>query len=143
MTHFPPSPLHEQRRKILRWVGIALSAGMVITVLTVFVLIVRSESAHDQAGCPFRSLGERTFAGGRVREEERSCLPVISERRYLLERDHEAAFEIVRKRLASDRFAPTRYRWELADSAQGQLILRVYIDGKLSSEFREQDTLRP
>ncbi len=139
MTHFPPAAVHEQRRKILRWVGIALSATMVVTVLTVFVLIVRSESAHHEATCPFRALSERAFAGGRVREEERSCVAGVSERRYLLERGHEAAYELARKRLASERFAPARYRWELETDAQGRVVLRSYVDGKLASESREQD----
>jgi hypothetical protein len=139
MTHFPPPVLHEKRQKLLRYVGMALSALMVLTVLTVLVFIMRNESAHDEASCPFKPVSERAFPQGKVLEEARTCVPNISERRYRVARDGQPVYELARKRLASDRFEPRRYRWELKPDDKQRLILTVLVDGKISSEFREED----
>lgn len=141
MTHFPPPPVHEQRRKLLRYIGMALSGLMVLTVLTVFGLILRNESAHDEASCPFVAVSERDFQGGKVFEQQRSCVENISERRYLVERTGTPAYELARKRLANDRFEPKRYSWELHSDDKGRLVIKVLVDGKLSSEFREEDAV--
>jgi hypothetical protein len=141
MTHFPPPVLHEKRKKVLRYIGMALSGLMVLTVLTVFALIVRNESAHDEAKCPFTNAGEQLFDGGRVEEQERTCVSGISERRYLVERPGKASFELARKRLSSERFERQRYRWELSQDDQKRLVLKVLVDGKLSSEFHEEDAV--
>lgn len=139
MTHFPPPALHEKRRKLLKYIGMALSGLMVLTVLTVFVFIMRNENAHDEATCPFAPVSERPFADGKVLEEERSCVPGISERRYRVARDGKPVYELARKRLSTERFAPPRYHWVLKPDTQGRLILTVLVDGKVSSEFREED----
>ena len=141
MTHFPPHAIHEQRRKTLRRVGIALSALMVLTVLTVFVLILRNESAHEETACPFKGWSERAFDGGVVYEEQRSCVEGITERRYRVVRGGTPGFELARKRLATDRFEQPRYRWELATDPAKKLIVKIYVDDKLSSEFREEDVV--
>lgn len=143
MTHFPPAIVHERRRAALRRVGIGLSVLMVSTVLLILGLIIRNERAHDEAECPFAPLGEQTFEGGRVLEEQRSCIDELSERRYLLARDGQKTFELARKRLAKDRFKPGRYDVKLDLDAQKRLVLKIYIDGKLSREFREEDAVRP
>lgn len=141
MTHFPPAAVHEKRRIILRRVAMALSGLMILTVLAVFVLIFRTERAHDEASCPFSKLEERAFSGGRVIEERRSCLPEIEERRYLLERTGKPSFELARKRVGSKFFRENRYAWSVAEDARKRVILRVIVDGKLSSEFREEDAV--
>lgn len=141
MTHFPPSPAHEQRRIMLRRIGIALSALMVLTVVAVFVLILRTERAHDEASCPFTKSTEQPFSGGRVIEEQRSCVPEVEERRYLLERTGKKSFEFARKRLGSQFFRENRYEWKVVEDAQKRVRLRVLVDGKLSSEFREEDAV--
>jgi hypothetical protein len=138
MTHFPPPALHERRRKTLRVVGMLVSALMVLTVLTVLALIFRNERAHDEDTCPFQAWSERTFPGGKVFEEQRNCIENITERRYRVARGDKPAFELARKRLSSDRFAQDRYRWEL-DGVNGTITVRVFVDDKLSSEFREED----
>jgi hypothetical protein len=143
MTHFPPSQLHEKRRRALRWIGISLSALMVVTVLIILGLIVRNEWAHDEATCPFVKRSERAFASGRVIEEERTCVSDISERRYLLERTGQPAYELARKRLTKGRFDDARYRWELDEDGKQRVLVRILVDGKLSSEFREEDATRP
>ncbi|MDB4986769.1 MAG: hypothetical protein JWN04_1947 [Myxococcaceae bacterium] len=143
MTHFPPSLIHEKRRKILRYVGMALSSLMVLTVLTVFMFIMRNERAHDEETCPFSQLSDRSFGDGKVLEQQRTCVPGISERRYMVARTGKPTYELARKRLASDRFEPARYRWNLTPDAQGRLVLTVLVDGKVSSEFREEDAVHP
>lgn len=139
MTHFPPSPVHEKRRLVLRRLGIALSAGMVLLVLAVFLMILRTERAHDESVCPFKPSSERAFEGGLVREEERNCVDHIAEHRYLVERPGQPTYELARKRLAQDRFAADRYRWEVGLDDQKRIRLRILVDGKVSSEFREED----
>ena len=141
MTHFPPSAAHEKRRLLLRRIGIALSALMVLTVLTVFVLIYRTERAHDEDTCPFVKSGEQPFSGGRVIEEQRSCVPEIEERRYLLERTGKKPYEFARKRIGKQFFRENRYEWKVVEDEKKQVRLRVLVDGKMSSEFREEDSV--
>jgi hypothetical protein len=142
MTHFPPSPAHEQRRVLLRRIGIALSALMVLTVLTVFVLILRTESAHDEATCKFVQSAEQPFVGGRVVEEKRSCVPEVEERRYMLERAGKKPYELARKRLGSQFFRENRYEWKVVDEGDKGVRVRMLVDGKISSEFREEDAVK-
>jgi hypothetical protein len=141
MTHFPPPVVHEQRKRILKYIGMALSALMVLTVLTVFALILRNESAHDEQACPFQPAGERPFEGGRVVEQQRTCVSGISEHRYLIERPGQKPFELARKRLASDRFEANRFRWDVAVDDKRRVVLNMNVDGKPSSEFREEDAV--
>ena len=143
MTPFPPATIHERRRKTLRTLGITLSALMVAVVLFVFVTILRHESAHDESQCPFKAWSERAFDGGVVYEEERSCVEGITERRYRVERAGKPGYELARKRLATDRFEKARYRWDLVTDASGKLIVKIYVDDKISSEFREEDAVVP
>jgi len=138
MTHFPPPAMHERRRKTLRVVGMAVSALMVLTVLAVFVLIFRNERAHDEDTCPFQAWSERAFSNGTVFEEQRNCIENITERRYRVVRDKQPGFELARKRLSSDRFAQDRYRWEIGETGQ-RIVIKVFVDERLSSEFREED----
>lgn len=142
MTDLPPTRVQEQRKRILKYIGMALSALMVLTVLTVFALIVRSESAHDEAKCPFVPVGERPFEGGKMVEQQRSCLEGLTERRYLLERTGQAGFELARRRLASERLDPQRYHWNVSLDAQKRVVLKVFVDGKLTSESHEEDAVR-
>jgi hypothetical protein len=139
MTDFPPPPILEKRRKLLRNIGIGLSALMVVTMLVIFGLIVRSESAHDESSCPFKKLSERSVGQARVMEEARSCLPQVEERRWLLERPGSPAFEFARKRLDKARFAPEHFQWKLEEDAQHLVVLRLEVDGQLLSESHEAD----
>jgi hypothetical protein len=146
MTDVPPtaSPaalLRDKRKRALRLIGIVMSSLMVVTVLTILVLIVRTERAHDESRCAFRKLSTRNHGAALVVEEARSCLPELEERRYLVTRASGPPFELARKRLPSAQFADDRYRWTLRDEAQ-KLVLRIEIDGQLSSEFFEQDLAR-
>lgn len=142
MTHYPPSPLQERRRLLLRRIGLGLSGLMVLTVLVIFGLILRSESAHDEQACPFAQKSEQRMGEVRVLEEARSCLPEVEERRWLASRPGEAPYELARKRLDKARFASERFGWSLReDDAQG-LVLRIEIDGAVASEIRDADVRR-
>jgi hypothetical protein len=110
--------------------------------LTIFVLIVRTERAHDESHCAFTRRSERRLDGVRVLEDARSCLPELEERRYQVERAPAVPFELARKRLPRTQFAADRYRWTLRQDQAHKLVLRIEIDGKLSSEFFEQDVSR-
>ena len=126
---------------MLRRLGIALSAIMVLTVVAVFLLILRTERAHDEATCPFQRGAEQTFSEGRVIEEQRSCVPEVEERRYLLERTGQKPYEFARKRLGTQFFKDNRYEWKVVEDDKKRIRLRVIVDGKLSSEFREEDAV--
>jgi hypothetical protein len=126
----------------LRLIGIVMSSLMVLTVLAIFVLIVRTERAHDESRCAFAPHSERLLDGVRVLEDARSCLPELEERRYQVERAPAPRFELARKRLSRAQFAADRYRWTLRQDAAHKLVLRIEVDGKLSSEFFEQDVAR-
>lgn len=143
MTHFPPPAVLEKRRKLVRTFGMAASALMVLTLLTVFVLIARDRAAHDEATCPYQPLTERPYSKGRVLEQSRSCTPEVSERRYLLEREGAAPLEIAVRRLPPAKFAPDRYRWEVSEDPEKGVVVQFHIDGQLSNEYREHDTGRP
>jgi hypothetical protein len=138
----PASLLREKRKRVLRLIGIVLSSLMVVTVLVIFALIVRTERAHDEARCVFAQHSQRTLGETRVTEDVRRCLPELEERRYLVARKSGAPFELARKRLPQALFASDRYRWTLREDAAHQLVLRIEIDGRLSSEFFEQDVPR-
>jgi hypothetical protein len=141
MTHFPPPAIHEQRRKVLRYVGIALSAGMVLLMMIVLGLIIWQQSKHNLADCPYALVSERPFAGGKVIEEQRACVEQFSERRYLVAREGKEPYELAIKRLAPDRFDPKRYTWDVSNDDNGLLVLKLKVDGKLSSEFHEEDAV--
>ena len=143
MSEAPPTSrsaaLKARQKRILRGLGIAASALMVLGVLTVLVLIIRTERAHDEELCKFAPLERRALAGAEVFEETRSCLPEVEERRYLIQRADRPAYELARKRLSSAQFLPGRYVWKLREEAPRQLVIELEIDGKPFSEFHEQD----
>ena len=134
-------PKHAERRRVVRRVGMVLSALMVVLVLSVFALIVRTESAHDEKECPFAALSRRPFEGGEVREETRSCLPEVQERRYLVARPGREPYELARRRLPAASFAPARYRWLVEPAGEDGLVLRMELDGALLGEFHEEDAV--
>lgn len=147
MTHEPPtsSPaalLREKRKRALRLIGIVMSSLMVLTVLAIFLLIVRTERAHDESRCAFAKRSTRSLGEVLVVEEARSCLPELEERRYLVARKGQAPFELARKRLPKPHFASDRYRWALREDDAHKLVVRIELDGQLSSEFFEQDLAR-
>lgn len=141
----PPSPaalLQEKRKRALRILGIAMSSLMVVTVLAIFLLIVRTERAHDEARCGFVKRSQRNLGNVLVLEDTRSCLPELEERRYVVAREAEPRFELARKRLPKQHFTSDRYHWTLREDTDHKLVLRIEVDGELSSEFFEADAQR-
>lgn len=129
----------QAQRRLLRSIGVALSVLMVLLVLSVFVLIVRTESAHDEQACAFASLGQQVLGNVRVVEQVRNCLPELEERRYLVEREGRGSFELARKRLPRERFDAGRYVWSVREDDDHLLVLSMKVDGQPLSEFHEVD----
>ena len=139
----PPSPaavLQEKRKRALRRIGIVMSTVMVLIMLTTLVLIVRTERAHDEERCAFVKLSERSVGDVRVEEDVRNCLPELEERRYVVVRKAAPHFELARKRLPRSHFQGDRYHWTLREDPAHKLVVRIEVDGRLSSEFFEEDT---
>ena len=142
MSEIPENPrarrAHMQKR-FVRQLGMALSALMVVLVVSILYLIVRSERAHDESVCKFAVHSRRDLGATQVIEERRSCQPDLEERRYLIQRAGTEPFELARRRLNSARFASDRYKWSLREDAQQKLVLRIDVDGALLSESFEGD----
>jgi hypothetical protein len=133
VPYSPPSArqlLQAKRKRILKIVGMVLSAVMVVAMLTVLALIVRNERAHNEDTCKFVTLSQRSLGKATVVEQSRSCLP---------ERPAAKTFELARKRLPRANFAADRYVWTVREDKSQQLVVRIELNGKLMSEFFEED----
>lgn len=139
MTQYHPKEIHARRRKFVRRLGMVLSGLMVGLVLTVFVLILRSESAHDEASCPFTAASERMQGEVRIVEERRECVDNVEERRWLVARSGQSIYELARKRLEKSSFSQDRFSWKVEENAQKKLSIHLIVDGKSLSEFHEED----
>ena len=114
------------RLRTLRAVGIALSVGSVLLMGSVLVLVVRSEMAHDDAGCPFRAVESRTLGTSvRVTDERRRCMSSVEEHRWVVHRNGAAGKEIGRRRLDAAYYASSRYRWTASTEEGGKVIVKV------------------
>ncbi len=142
MSIVPKSNAAVQRQKVVRIVGRVASGLMLALVIGIFVFIMRTERAHDEAKCPFEKIEERGLGEAKVIEEGRRCLPEVEERRWLVSRGESEPFELGRKRLPRERFAAERAKWQLTEDAENKVILRLEVDGALLSEFREADHRR-
>lgn len=131
-----------KRVRALRILGMIASGLMVATVLAIFLLILRSERAHNDDACKFEPSEQRTLGAVQVAEERRSCLPGMEERRYLVKRQGKPSYELARKRLPSAHFTKPRYVWNVREDKAQLLVLRIDVDGKMSSEFFEEDRPR-
>jgi hypothetical protein len=128
--------------RAVRILGMVASGLMVLAVLVVFGLIIRTERAHDEALCKFEALSQRSLGTLEVREERRRCLPEIEERRYLLKHGAKPAYELARKRLPPAQFGVDRYTWTVREDKPDLFVIRLDVDGKLASEFFEEDHAR-
>jgi hypothetical protein len=127
------------QKRALRGVGITLSALMVVSVLSVLFFIVRTERSHDENVCKFVVYSQRDLGAVHVVEERRSCTPELEERRYLVQRQGVASYELARKRLPRGHFDSDRYKWTLREDDKQKLVVRIDVDGALLSEFFEED----
>jgi len=133
------TPRRAAQKRLLRALGIGLSALSVLLVVSVFFLIVRTESAHDETGCPFSAGDTRSLGELSVREERRVCIDAVEERRYLVTRPGKPSYELARKRLPAARFA--EYRWALRSDAEG-MVLDMFVGDTLESEFHDADAVK-
>jgi hypothetical protein len=123
-------------RPLPRWAKYLILPGAVAPVLILGFIFV-SEIAHDEARCPFSKHSDQQLSVGvRVREDARSCLPGIEERRYSALRDGSERV-LGRRRFSRDAFDPSRYRWRAELSTQGEVRVTVDNDGHTQAVFRE------
>ncbi len=139
MSMIPTSPLAERRQIFIRRVGIAVSVLMAVLVLTVFGLVLRSESAHDEAACPFSGLTERKLEDVVMIEETRNCVPEAEEHRWLIKREGQKLRELGRKRLPKERFSAARTVWKVTKDKANKVVLEIEVDGRPFSAFHEAD----
>lgn len=121
---------------IPRWLMYVLIPGVVGPVL-ILVFIFVSEIAHDEARCTYtRASVQKLDDRVSVREDARSCLPGIEERRFSLVR---AGAEQVlgRRRFASAAFARGQYQWHAELSPRGEVRVTVDNPGHTQAVFRE------
>jgi hypothetical protein len=108
-----------------------------IAPIVIFAFILLTESAHDEAKCPFRELSRRPGGqGGEVIEEGRRCIDDVEERRFVMLRSGER-YVLGERRFAPDLFSPDVYSWEVKVSEQGETHVRVAQKGHGEVVFRE------
>lgn len=119
-----------------RWVLFLALPGM-LAPIAIFAFILLTETAHDEASCPFQELTRRTASEGvDVIEESRRCIDDVEERRFVVVRDGRRQ-AIGERRFAPALFAPEVYSWEIKVSEQGETHVRVAQKGHGAVVFRE------
>ncbi len=135
-----PPELSPGRRRVLRWVAMGVSLTSVASVALVAVLVVRTESAFDEARCPFVRVSVRPVAPGvRVADERRQCTPDLVEHRWLALRSGKAPSEVGRRRLSPAPFAPGAYTWTAEPGPRG--LVKVHLlfhDAKIRPSLYEE-----
>jgi hypothetical protein len=126
----------ERARFLPRWAIYVMLPGLVGPALILAFIFV-TESAHDEARCPYQSVETRrvneTIA---VREDRRNCLWDVEERRYsVLRGDQEHA--LGRRRLRAAAFATGHYHWQVELRAENEVRVNVHNDGHPDAAFRE------
>lgn len=128
----------DRRRRVLEWIAIALVVPSVVLFVGVSLFVAITEYAHDESRCPFERVGERTLVDGTivVQEDRRSCVEGVEERRWIVRRPDRGPREVARRRLSSDFFEPSRYRWRAA-LEDDWVHIRIENDGVSPAVFRE------
>lgn len=126
----------DPRMKILRWVGIAVTAPIVIIFLMIMYFVIQTEMAFDDADCPFNPVETRELDDGAVvREERRRCQEGVEEHRWLVERDGEPD-ELGRRRLPTFRYEEGVYSWSVELGDRGAHV-HVENEGVEPADFHE------
>ena len=103
----------------------------------IFVFVLGSESAHDEARCPFHEIRRATVAPALiVVEDGRICVGDVEERRWTLMRAGRASVLGLR-RLDRAAFAPVGYRWTATLSDANEVRVVVDTPGYGEVLFRE------
>ena len=117
----------------MRWV--AIPAGLL--PLLIFAFILFTEGQHRSPQCRYREVSTRQLAADVVvREDARSCVQDVEERRYSLVRAGKERI-LGRRRFAPDRFQAEHYRWEATISEAQEVVLTVHNEGHDDILFRE------
>ncbi len=128
----PPDP----RMKILRWVGMAVSAPVVIIFLFIMYFMIKTELAHDDATCPFSAVESRELDDGAVvREDARRCQESVEEHRWVVVRGG-VIDELGRRRLPTFRYAEGVYSWSAEIGDRG-VHVHVQNDGVEPADYNE------
>jgi len=118
-----------------RWAIFAMIPG-IAAPLVILAFILRMEYAHDEQRCPFSPVDTRRLEGGIVvREEARTCLADVEERRFIVERAGASTL------LGSRRFAPAAfgpgYSWRAELSEAGEVSVTIRNPGHGERAYRE------
>lgn len=113
-----------------------LGLPAVLGPLVIFIFILRTESAHDEATCPYASVSERALQdGSRIVEERRTCIEGVEERRYVLFRgDHK---QVLGRRRFDEAAFDEGYAWDAGVSDAGEVQMHVQNPGHDPMDFRE------
>ena len=131
-----PSLLDKLLGPMPRWLVYVLIPGFAGPVLILGFIFV-SELAHDPQRCPYSRTSEQRVSDKiTVREDARSCIPGIEERRFsAVRKDSETV--LGRRRFSRDAFEPGRYRWHAAICERGDVCVTVENEGHAQALFRE------
>jgi hypothetical protein len=124
-----------------RWALWLMLPGIAAPLLVLGFILV-TQLAHDPARCPYRESGRRSLPGGAVVvEQQRSCLPAVEERRYLLQRGEYS--QLLGERRLPERAFADGYRWRAEVSPEGEVKVFVHNDGHGELTFREGKPTTP
>jgi hypothetical protein len=109
----------------------------ILAPIAIFGFILLSETAHDDARCPYRELSRREVAAQVVVVEEvRNCIADVEEHRYTLRRGAHAQL-LGERRFARADFAAERYAWSAKVSEQGEVQVVIKNQGHPDLLLRE------
>lgn len=132
----PASLIDRLNGPMPRWLLYVLIPGFVGPVLILGFIFV-SELAHDEKRCPYTYTSTQALNPEiSVREDARSCLPGMEERRFTAVRGV-VEHVLGRRRFARAAFAPDQYQWRAELSPQGEVRVTVDNAGHAQAVFRE------
>jgi hypothetical protein len=130
------SPTEGEKPFLPRWAMWVAIPGLVGPLFILGFIFV-SERAHEEARCPYARVSEQTAAPGIVvREERRSCMPGVEDRRYSAVRGDQVRV-LGRRRFAPEAFAAPKYSWKASVSEKGEVQVVVENPGHGTGQFRE------
>jgi len=128
--------MSEEQPFLPRWARYALLPGLLGPALILGFIFV-SETAHDEARCPYVK-GETRNVGRdvSVREDSRNCLFDVQDHRFSVIRG-EAERVLGGRRFRAEAFAPGRYQWSAALTEADEVQVVVKNEGHGEAKFRE------
>ena len=135
----PPDDAPDPRKKkILRWVAVAVAAPLITLFVLIMYFVIQTELAHDDAVCPFEPVSSRALDDGTViHEEMRRCQEDVEEHRWRMSRAGAEERELGRRRLPTHRFQERVYNWS-ADIGERGTHVHVENDGVEAADYYEQ-----